>query len=172
VEESAARDESLGWLLDVEDARPRGHPLGVAVRDHAAAAVRVLVLERAVDHVGHGLEPPMRVPRRALGLAGRVLDLAHLVHVDEGIEVGEIDPGEGASDRKSLALDAARSGRDGANGSLDRVSHLGDPRELGDVVDGDCGHLGDLLVRPHNPRRDRPHSPRGVRRLDARGAVR
>ena len=63
------------------------HPLGVAVGDQAAAAVGVLVLERAVDHVGDGLEAAVRVPRRALRLARRVLHLAHLVHVDERVEV-------------------------------------------------------------------------------------
>ena len=69
VEEPAAADERLGRALDVEDARAGGHPLGVAVGDEAAAAGRVLVLEGAVDHVGHGLEAAVRVPRRALGLA-------------------------------------------------------------------------------------------------------
>jgi hypothetical protein len=38
--------------------------------------VVVGVLEGAVDDVGDGLEAAVRVPRRALGLAGRVLDLA------------------------------------------------------------------------------------------------
>jgi hypothetical protein len=48
----------------------RGHPLGVAVGDEAAAAVGVLVPEDAVDHVGDGLEAAVRVPGGALGLAG------------------------------------------------------------------------------------------------------
>ena len=46
------------------------HPLGVAVGDEAAAAVGVLVLEDAVDHVGDGLEAAVGVPGRPLGLAG------------------------------------------------------------------------------------------------------
>ncbi len=65
------------------------------------------MLEDPVQHVRDGLEAPVRVPRRALRLAGRVLDLAHLVHVDERIEVGEIDAGERSADRESLALEAA-----------------------------------------------------------------
>ena len=64
----------------------------------------------AVDHVGDGLEAAVRVPRRALGLARRVLDLAHLVQVDERVEVGQVDAGEGAADREALALEAARRG--------------------------------------------------------------
>jgi hypothetical protein len=50
------------------------------------------VLERAVDDVGDGLEAAVRVPRRALGLAGRVVDLAHLVHVDERVEAARSTP--------------------------------------------------------------------------------
>ena len=98
-----------------EDAGAGGHPLGVAVGDHAAAAVRVLVLEDAVDHVGDGLEAAVRVPRRALRLARRVLDLAHLVEVDERVEVGEVDAGERPADREALALEAARRGGDAAD---------------------------------------------------------
>ena len=62
--------------------------------------------ERAVDHVGDGLEAAVRVPRRALGLAGGVLDLAHLIHVDERVELIELDAGEGAADGEALALEA------------------------------------------------------------------
>jgi hypothetical protein len=45
-------------------------------------------LERAVDDVRRGLEAPVRMPRGADGFAGRPLDLAHLIHVDEWIQVG------------------------------------------------------------------------------------
>ena len=88
---------------------PGGHPLGVAVGDGAAAAVRVLVDEDAVDDVGDGLEAAVRVPGGALGLARRVLHLAHLVHHDERVEVLVVDPGEGAAHREALALEAARA---------------------------------------------------------------
>ena len=64
------------------------------------------VLEDAVDHVGDGLEAAMRMPRRALRLARRVLHLAHLVEVDERVEVGQVDAGERAADREALALEA------------------------------------------------------------------
>ena len=140
VEQAAAGDERLRRLLDVQDAGAGRHPLGVAVRDEAAAAVRVLMLEGAVDDVRDGLEPAVRVPRRALGLAGRVLHLAHLVHVDERVEIGEVDAGERAADREALALEAARRGRDGADGPLGLVAHLPDTGQRGDVVDGDCWH--------------------------------
>ena len=73
--------------LDVQDPAPGGHPLRGAVLDDAAAADGVLVLEGAVDHVGDRLEAAVGVPGRALGLARAVVDLAHLVHVDEGVEV-------------------------------------------------------------------------------------
>ena len=87
-------------------------------RIRPAAAVGVLVLHGAVDHVGDGLEAPVRVPARAPRLTGGVVDLAHLVHVDERVEVGEVDAGEGPADREALALEAGGGGRHGADGPL------------------------------------------------------
>ena len=148
VEQAAAGDEPLRRLLDVEDAGAGRHPLGVAVRDRAAAAVRVLVLERAVHHVGHGLEAAVRVPRRALRLARRVVDLAHLVHVDERVEVGEVDVGEGAADREALPFQAAPGDRQALDGPLAGDGRIGvrDAGQDGDVVDGDRGHVSRFLA--------------------------
>jgi hypothetical protein len=145
--EQAARDhQAFGRALDVEDARAGGHPLGVAVGDRPAAAVGVLVLEGPVDDVRDGFEPAVRVPGRALGLAGRVFDLAHLVHVHEGIELGQVDPGERAADGEALALEAARRGGHASNAPRPRP--LGNERnavQLGRVLDGDGGHDPGLL---------------------------
>ena len=105
VEQPAADHQLLGRLLDVQDAAAGGHPLGVAVGDQAAAAVGVLVPERPVDDVGHGLEPAVRVPGRALRLTGRVVHLAHLVHVNERVQRPQVDAGECAADRETLALE-------------------------------------------------------------------
>ena len=57
----------------MQDAAAGGHPLGVALADDAATAVGVVVRDLAVEHVGDGLEPAVRVPRRALGLVRLVL---------------------------------------------------------------------------------------------------
>ena len=112
MEQPAGHDQRLGRRLDVQDAGAGGHPLRGAVLDDAAAAVGVLVLERSVDHVGDGLEAAVRMPRRAARLARRVVDLAHLVHVDERVEVAHVHAGERAHDRESLALVSARAGGD------------------------------------------------------------
>ena len=142
MEQATAQHERLRRLLDVEDPRASGHPLRVAVRDEPAATVRILVLECAIDHVRDRLEASMRVPRRALGFAGRVFDLAHLVEVDERIEILERDAGEGAADREPLPFEAVRGVRDAADGSLmrDRGVWCGDPWQDGDVFDDDGGH--------------------------------
>ena len=148
--------ERLGRLLDVQDARPGGHPLGGAVGDDPAAADRVLVLEDPVDHVGDGLEAPVGVPGGALGLAGAVVDLAHLVHVHERVEVGQGDAGEGAPDREALALEAGRGGGHALHRARSRrrrgIGRL-DPREDEQVVDGDSGHGSPFCVRPNDERR-------------------
>ena len=112
VEQPSAGNELVGGPLDVQDARPRRHPLRRAVRDEAASTDGVLMLEGAVDHVGHGLEAPMGVPGRALGFAGGVLHLAHLVHVDEGVELGDRHAGEGAPYRETFAFETTRGVRD------------------------------------------------------------
>ena len=52
------------------------------------------------------------------GSPGRVLDLAHLVEVDERIEILEGDAGEGAADREPLPFEAARGVGDAADGAL------------------------------------------------------
>jgi len=141
VEQPAADHELLRRRLDVQDAGACRHPLGVAVGDQPAAAVGILVTEGAVDDVGDGLEPAVRVPRGALGLAGAVVDLAHLVHVHERVEPRQVHPGEGAPDREPLALVAGRRGGDRG----DRPLLLGDigfghPRQREYVVDGDRWH--------------------------------
>ena len=114
------RHQVLRRRLDVEDPAAGGHPLGVPVGDQAAPADRVLVLEGAVDHVGDRLEPAVRVPRRALGLARRVLHLAHLVHVDERVEVRRFTPakarrtGNPSPSKPAGAVVTETTGRSGA----------------------------------------------------------
>ena len=76
------------------------------------------MLQQPVHHVGDCLEAAVRMPRRALRLTRPVVDLAHLVQMDEGVERCEVYPGEGTEDGEALAFEAARSGRDGPDGSL------------------------------------------------------
>ena len=78
------------------------------------------VLEDAVEHVGHGLEAAVRVPGRALRLARRVLDLAHLVEVDERVEVLEVGARERAADGETLALEARRGRGQADDGAMAR----------------------------------------------------
>ena len=141
VEEPAADDQLLGRRLDVEDAAAGRHPLGGAVADDTAAAVGVLVLEGAVDHVGDGLEAPVGVPVGAPRLARRVVDLAHLVHVDEGVEVGHVHAGEGPADREALALVPAGGGGHRANGAILGLGGGGSDPGKRQRVSSDSRHL-------------------------------
>jgi len=119
-----------------------GHPLGGAVGDQAATAVRILVGEAAVDHVRDGLEAPMGMPIGASRLAGLVFHLAHLVHVDERVEVGCAHACEGAYDGKPLALEAVRTSGDRPDWTfgVGRCGR-GDPRQC-QCVSGDSRHAG------------------------------
>src|SRR5438034_3521060 len=100
------------------------------------------MLKGAVDHVGDGLEPAVRMPGGAFRLAGPVLHLAHLVHVDEWIQVSLIESIERTPYRKALALDAFRSGGDGEHRTFNRYGRIDvrDARQDQDVIDGDGGH--------------------------------
>ena len=141
VEHAAALDELGGWRLDVQDARPRGHPLRGAVGDQPAAAVRVLVGEAAVDHVRDGFEAAVRMPVCAPRLTGLVLHLSHLVHVHERVQIGGAHAGEGANDGESLALVAVRPGGDRADRPFGvRRRGRGDPRQC-QRVSSDSRHV-------------------------------
>jgi hypothetical protein len=105
VEQSTRNDEFLRWGLDMENSRTSGHPLRRSVRDQAASTIRVLVGERAIDHVGDRLEAAVRVPGSAFRLTRGVLDLSHLVHVYERIERAEADSRECSAYGKSLSLE-------------------------------------------------------------------
>jgi hypothetical protein len=101
-----------------------------------------VVVEDAVDDVGDGLEASVRVPGRALGLPGRVLHLAHLVHHDERVELGQVDAGEGTADGEALALVAGGRGADLPHRArLVTESGLTQAGQDGQVWNSDCGHL-------------------------------
>src|SRR6185295_10879809 len=97
--------------------------------------------EAAVDHVGDGLESAVRMPVGAPRFTRLVLDLAHLVHVHERVEVGGAHSGERAHDGKALALVSVRAGGDGADWAFG-VGRRGcaDPRK-GKCVSGDSRHV-------------------------------
>ena len=106
VRAPAGAQERLGGNLVVEDARAGGHPLRVALADDPAAAVGVVVRDHAVDDVGDGLEPAVRVPRRADGLVRRVLDRAELVEQEERVGDVRVDATrERAPDLEARAFD-------------------------------------------------------------------
>jgi hypothetical protein len=64
-----------------------------------------------------------------------------LVHVNEGIEVSDIDAGEGATNGESFPLESARRGGNfldsACSVALSGGSNFG---ELEWVIYGDCGH--------------------------------
>src|SRR5215471_11227073 len=151
VEQAARYDELLGWGLDVQDAGAGCHPLGGAVLDHPAATVGILVLEGPIDHVGHGLEAAVWVPCRALWLARCVVDLAHLVHVHEWVEVGGGDAGERADHREAFALEATRASGDRLDRTLGVAELRGRQARQGQCVGAYGGHRMLQKLLPMQP---------------------
>ena len=110
MKQPSTHHQVLGGSLNMQDSCSSGHPLRCAVVDDAAATDGVSMFEDALKKVGDRLEAAVGVPRRALGFAGGVVHFAHLIHVDERVEGGNRDTGEGSLDRKALAFEA-RGGR-------------------------------------------------------------
>ena len=104
VEKPTGDDKFFRGRFDVQDAFTRRHPLCRSVLDEPAPALRVLVLEPAVDHVRDRFKSSMGMPGSTFGLAGGVLHFAHLVHVDKRVQVPHRESGEGAANGESLAL--------------------------------------------------------------------
>ena len=150
MEEAATLDQLFGRQLVVEDARPGGHPLRRAGGDDSAAAVAVGVLERAVHDVRDGLEAPMRVPRSALCLAGRVFDRSDVVEQQERIGDVAVGAGERAPNREARAFEERRGGDDLADGPDRGRAGVGpgDSRQNEKIGDGDGWHSMFLWFGP------------------------
>ena len=151
---AAAAVHLLRRQLVVEDAAAGGHPLGVALGDHTAAAVGVVVGDLAVEDVGHGLETAMRMPRRPLGFVRRVDLRAEVVEEQERICLGHRQlAGEGTSDAEPGALGGAVRRNDPGDGPSPRRGGIGsgDAGQDERVVHGDGRH-GDQLLSGANTR--------------------
>ena len=142
MEEAAGPQQLVGRHLVVEDARAGRHPLRRAVRDDPSPAIRIGVPERSVEDIRDRLEPAVRVPRRALRLARRVLDGADVVEEEEGI--GDVAPRarEGPAYGEAFALELRRRGDDLDHRPIDgeRWVWSRDAREDEEVGDGRGRH--------------------------------
>jgi hypothetical protein len=67
-------------------------------------AQAVAVLHLAGQHVGDGLDPPVRAPRESGQVVGGVL-VAEVVEQEKGIEFGGFAEAEGALELDACALD-------------------------------------------------------------------
>jgi hypothetical protein len=83
--------------LAVRDAPPGGHPVHVARADRLPAAERVAMEDLAVEQVGDGGEPDMRVRPHVEPLSGKELARPHLVEEDEGADHLPLLRGQGAA---------------------------------------------------------------------------
>ena len=145
VRRPAVAQRALGRHLVVQDAATRGHPLRVALADDAATTVGVVVRDLAVEHVGDGLEPAVRVPGRALRLVGLVLDRAELVEEEERVGVVHAQAArERTPHLEAGALDGVVRGHGAQRGARHRRRRVGagDAGEHERVLDGHCGHGG------------------------------
>ena len=99
----------------MQDSTTGCHPLRPAVSDDSATTMTVLVDECAVHEIRNGFETTMRMPIGAAGFKRRIVDLAHLVHHDERIEIGRRHASKSAAHWKTFAFKTTRRGGDRAH---------------------------------------------------------
>ena len=87
-----------GRAFGMDDAGSRGHQIDRPRRDPRIGAQRVAMLERAVEQVGDGRQPDMRVRAHVDPAAGRQMRRPHLVEEDERPHHGALAMRQGAVD--------------------------------------------------------------------------
>ena len=99
----AALRITLGHFL-VKDAAAGGHPLHVAGGHLALVSKAVAVLDRAGEHVGDRLNPPVRMPRKSGEVIFRVV-IAKIVQQQKRVEILRFTEAESALQPHASALD-------------------------------------------------------------------
>ncbi len=94
---------SLGHLL-VQDAAAGGHPLHVARRHPALVAQAVAVRHFPRQHIGDGLNAPVRMPRKSSHVVRRIL-IAKIVQQQKRIELLGLPEAKGALQLHPCSLD-------------------------------------------------------------------
>jgi hypothetical protein len=151
MEQPALGDEFRRRLLDVLDTGGGRHPLRRPIRDEPATPGGVLMLERAVDDVRDGLEPPVRMPGRTFRLTGRVLHRSHVVEQQEGVGQLDVRSREGTPYLEALPLEVTLRSDDLGDATPAGVA-LGQTRQTGqrERIRRDSGHWP--LLRRATPR--------------------
>ena len=72
--------------LGMRDAAPGGHPVHLARTDGGEGAEAVAVLDFAVEQIGDGREPDMRMRAHVDAHAGLEFGRAHVIDEDEGAD--------------------------------------------------------------------------------------
>ena len=89
----------------MQNPRASRHPLSVAIGDGSTTTVIISVIKNSIDDVGNRFETSMRMPRSSLRLTRGVLNFAHLIQVNERIEIGKVDASECSTNRKSFTFE-------------------------------------------------------------------
>src|SRR5579871_2603700 len=94
---------ALGHLL-MNNSPPRRHPLHIAGANHAAVPNAVTVLDISREYVSDGLNPPMRMPRKARQIIRRNV-VTEIVKQQERVEVRSVAESESAPEMYPRAFE-------------------------------------------------------------------
>src|SRR5512135_2698681 len=89
----------------MDDAAPRGHPLHVTGGDDTAIAQAVSVFNVAGKHIGDRLDAPMRMPRKAAAVVGRIVGVEG-IEQQKGIELRHLLEAERAPEAHPSTLES------------------------------------------------------------------
>src|SRR5258705_551225 len=146
---------------------PGGHPVHGPGGYGGHAAEAVAMHDLAVEQVGHGRKPDMRVRAHVDALAGAEFRRSHMVEEDEGTDHAALRRGQRAADRKAADVAGARHDHalDGiAGGRVARTGVLAGKEAHGSASWGMCLQIK-TAVRPRKRGSDNAANTDGRRRL-------
>jgi hypothetical protein len=117
------------------------HPLSIPIGDSSATTVIVSVIKDSINNVSNGFKTSVWMPWGALWFARCVFNFAHLIEVDEGIEVGEVYSCECTTNWEAFAFITLRRRGDALDAAGASVGLRNDARQDGDIGNGYGGHL-------------------------------
>ena len=118
------------------DAAARGHQIHRAGRDLLDIALAVAVHDAAVEQIGDGGKPDMRMRAHVHALAGHKLNRAEMIEEDEGADHLALAMRQGAAHREAVAKIAGARHDD----QLQRVAGLGVAENR--IIVGKPAHVG------------------------------
>ena len=124
----------------MQNSGARGHPLGIAIGNRAAATVIIFMIKDAINYVCNCFKAAMWMPWRSLWFTRCIFHFTHLIEVDEWIKQCDINTSKCSTNWETFTFKTLRR-----SGYADYAARAGIglrnyPRQHGNVRNGYCWH--------------------------------